>query len=62
MTGCIIFLSDVLTGKNFFLIKWKKQNRIIQNSKITDFCTSVARFLSKINEVIISVNPDGSTR
>ncbi len=62
MTGCIIFLSDVLTGKNFFLIKWKKQNRIIQNSKITHFCTSVARFLSKINEVIISVNPDGSTR
>lgn len=46
--------------KNF--IKWKKQNRIIQNSKITPFCTSVPRFLSKINEVIISVNPDGSTR
>ncbi len=41
--------------------KWKKQIRINQNSKITYFSPSVACFLSKINEVIISVNPDGST-
>ncbi len=61
MTGCIIFLPDVLTGKKKVVIKWQKQIRIIQNSKITYFCPSVACFLSKIIEVIISVNPDGST-